>query len=92
MRTARTPKIVEMPALLALRETCRQAGRTVVWTNGCFDLLHAGHVRTGSLNGSEVATYSTSSLALGTHVITASYGGDTDFSSSTSSSVSQVSY
>ena len=23
----------------------RAAGRTVVWTNGCFDLLHVGHVR-----------------------------------------------
>ena len=26
-------------------EACRQAGRTVVFTNGCFDILHAGHVR-----------------------------------------------
>ncbi|MGD9251817.1 MAG: D-glycero-beta-D-manno-heptose 1-phosphate adenylyltransferase [Desulfobacterales bacterium] len=24
---------------------CRQQGQTVVFTNGCFDLLHAGHVR-----------------------------------------------
>ncbi len=24
---------------------CRQRGQTVVFTNGCFDLLHAGHVR-----------------------------------------------
>ncbi len=23
---------------------CRQRGQTVVFTNGCFDLLHAGHV------------------------------------------------
>jgi rfaE bifunctional protein nucleotidyltransferase chain/domain len=38
-------KIVDFPVLLALREVYRQAGRTVVWTNGCFDLLHAGHVR-----------------------------------------------
>ena len=38
-------KIVDLPALLALREKYRQAGRVVVWTNGCFDLLHAGHVR-----------------------------------------------
>ena len=28
-----------------VRESYRRAGRTVVWTNGCFDLLHAGHVR-----------------------------------------------
>jgi rfaE bifunctional protein nucleotidyltransferase chain/domain len=28
----------------AWRERQREAGRTVVFTNGCFDLLHAGHV------------------------------------------------
>ncbi len=26
------------------REALRQRGRTVVFTNGCFDVLHAGHV------------------------------------------------
>jgi rfaE bifunctional protein nucleotidyltransferase chain/domain len=31
--------------LLELRESWRSAGKTVVWTNGCFDLLHAGHIR-----------------------------------------------
>ena len=25
--------------------TLREAGATVVFTNGCFDILHAGHVR-----------------------------------------------
>lgn len=29
---------------LALRERLRAAGKTVVFTNGCFDVLHAGHV------------------------------------------------
>ena len=29
----------------ALREQWRHAGRRVVWTNGCFDLLHVGHLR-----------------------------------------------
>lgn len=28
-----------------LREELRAHGKTVVFTNGCFDLLHAGHVR-----------------------------------------------
>jgi rfaE bifunctional protein nucleotidyltransferase chain/domain len=32
--------------LLAIRQGYRDAGKTVVWTNGCFDILHAGHVRT----------------------------------------------
>ena len=31
--------------LLAQRERWRQAGRTLVFTNGCYDLLHPGHVR-----------------------------------------------
>jgi rfaE bifunctional protein nucleotidyltransferase chain/domain len=34
----------EIP-LLAERARWRAEGRVVVWTNGCFDLLHAGHVR-----------------------------------------------
>jgi rfaE bifunctional protein nucleotidyltransferase chain/domain len=31
-------------ALLEERRRWREAGRRVVFTNGCFDLLHAGHV------------------------------------------------
>ncbi len=38
-------KVVEWDALLALREQWRAERKTVVWTNGCFDLLHVGHVR-----------------------------------------------
>jgi rfaE bifunctional protein nucleotidyltransferase chain/domain len=37
-------KVVTWDELLALREGWRAAGRRVVWTNGCFDLLHAGHL------------------------------------------------
>lgn len=37
-------KIVEWTALLAARERARIVGRKVVWTNGCFDLLHPGHL------------------------------------------------
>ena len=29
----------------ALRDRWRREGRRVVWTNGCFDLLHVGHLR-----------------------------------------------
>ena len=28
-----------------MRDAWRSEGETVVWTNGCFDLLHAGHVQ-----------------------------------------------
>lgn len=39
-------KLVTMDELLAQRELWRRAGRVVVWTNGCFDVLHIGHLRT----------------------------------------------
>ena len=44
----------------------------------------------GTLNASGVATLTTSSLAIGTHSITAVYGGDTNFTASTSSALNQV--
>ncbi len=37
--------ILERGALLERRRQWKQAGRRVVFTNGCFDLLHAAHVR-----------------------------------------------
>ncbi len=38
-------KVVSWDELLRLRERWREEGKTVVWTNGCFDLLHLGHVK-----------------------------------------------
>jgi len=43
----------------------------------------------GSLNSSGKATFITSSLSVGTHSITASYGGDSNFLTSTSTALSQ---
>jgi len=37
-------KIISADALLKWREELRAGGRKLVVTNGCFDLLHAGHV------------------------------------------------
>jgi rfaE bifunctional protein nucleotidyltransferase chain/domain len=37
-------KIVDWPALLSWRMALRAKRKRVVWTNGCFDLLHPGHV------------------------------------------------
>lgn len=37
-------KIISWDALPAWRAGVRQAGRRLVVTNGCFDILHAGHV------------------------------------------------
>jgi D-glycero-beta-D-manno-heptose 1-phosphate adenylyltransferase len=31
--------------LIAARAAWKQAGQTVVFTNGCYDLLHPGHIR-----------------------------------------------
>jgi len=36
-------KIVARADLPALREQLRQSGKRLVMTNGCFDLMHAGH-------------------------------------------------
>ncbi len=38
-------KIRSRDALAPLLATARRQGRKVVFTNGCFDLLHVGHVR-----------------------------------------------
>lgn len=38
-------KVTDLDGLLTRRETWRAEGKSVVWTNGCFDLLHVGHVR-----------------------------------------------
>jgi len=38
-------KILKAEQLKSLGESLRDAGRNVVWTNGCFDILHLGHVR-----------------------------------------------
>src|SRR5262249_44935828 len=45
MRTTAASKVVDLSSLLSLCDAHRRAGRVVVWTNGCFDLFHAGHAR-----------------------------------------------
>ena len=37
-------KLLDHASLPAWRESLRRAGRRLVVTNGCFDLLHLGHV------------------------------------------------
>jgi len=37
--------VVNEEQLLRIVKTTRAAGGKIVWTNGCFDLLHAGHIR-----------------------------------------------
>jgi D-beta-D-heptose 7-phosphate kinase/D-beta-D-heptose 1-phosphate adenosyltransferase len=38
-------KILSLDELLGVRQDLRAAGKTMVFTNGVFDLLHVGHVR-----------------------------------------------
>ncbi|MEP6668446.1 MAG: adenylyltransferase/cytidyltransferase family protein [Chthoniobacter sp.] len=40
-----TPKLHTPEQLAALRDEFAAAGKRLVFTNGCFDLLHVGHVR-----------------------------------------------
>lgn len=43
LRLPSSSKIISLPALLPILESLRRTGRTIVFTNGCFDILHAGH-------------------------------------------------
>lgn len=38
-------KIKSLRELVPVRRKLRREGQTVVFTNGCFDLLHGGHIR-----------------------------------------------
>ncbi len=49
MSRPRSPEEKIIPSLdemIAVRKKFKEQGRTVVFTNGCFDLLHAGHIQT----------------------------------------------
>jgi len=38
-------QVVDFDTLIKLRAEWKAGGKTVVFTNGCFDLLHVGHIR-----------------------------------------------
>jgi rfaE bifunctional protein nucleotidyltransferase chain/domain len=38
-------EIYSREQLIELRQEWRRAGKTVVFTNGCYDVLHPGHIR-----------------------------------------------
>jgi phosphoheptose isomerase len=43
--TTKIPKgVIGWDDLLLLREEWKREGKTLVWTNGCFDVLHVGHL------------------------------------------------
>jgi rfaE bifunctional protein nucleotidyltransferase chain/domain len=44
-RGGRQGKVYSVAELIPMRRKLKRRGKTVVFTNGCFDLLHAGHIR-----------------------------------------------
>ncbi len=42
---ARFAPVLDRDAAVAFREALRADGKTVVFTNGCFDVVHGGHTR-----------------------------------------------
>jgi len=38
-------KIISLPSLLKKLPALRRQGKTIAFTNGCFDLMHIGHVK-----------------------------------------------
>jgi rfaE bifunctional protein nucleotidyltransferase chain/domain len=38
-------RVLDRDAIVAETKSARQAGQTIVLANGCFDVLHAGHIR-----------------------------------------------
>ncbi len=37
-------KAISMDALVEMAGHYRRQGKTIVWTNGYFEILHAGHI------------------------------------------------
>lgn len=44
MDILRHPGMVDLPDLLNKLEELRKSGKRIVFTNGCYDILHPGHV------------------------------------------------
>ncbi|MGH7145183.1 MAG: D-glycero-beta-D-manno-heptose 1-phosphate adenylyltransferase, partial [Planctomycetota bacterium] len=44
--TDESTKLVDRAAALAVVKRCRAQGKKIAFTNGCFDIFHAGHVQT----------------------------------------------
>ena len=73
---------------VTLTATVTSTGGTPTGTVTFLD--GATSLGTGALNGSGVATLSTSALTVGTHSVTAAYGGAATYATSTSTAGSQV--
>src|SRR5579863_647189 len=45
MADSSVSKVRTLVELITMRAAWLPAGKTVLWTSGCFDLLHVGHIR-----------------------------------------------
>jgi len=81
------PSTVGASVTLTATVTSTTAG-TITGTATFFD--GSTQIGTGTVGAGGVATLTTTTLAQGTHSITAQYGGDSNYSGSTSPAVSQV--
>lgn len=45
METGADEKLVTLKEMKRIRDRLRREGKRLVFTNGCFDILHVGHVR-----------------------------------------------
>jgi hypothetical protein len=81
-----SPSTLNQPVIFTATISPQVAGMptgTVIFKDGGVTL------GTGTLNGSGIATFTTSSLAVNAHSITAVYSGDANFTGSTSSILTQ---
>src|SRR5262249_50816257 len=82
--SSRNPSIFGDPVTFTASVSGAGATGTVTFKDG------SNVLGTSTLNGSAVATLTISTLAVGSHSITATYGGDTIFAGSTSSALVQL--
>ena len=38
-------KIYNLAELVSITDSLKNTGNTIVWTNGCFDIIHYGHIK-----------------------------------------------
>jgi len=83
------PAVVSQSVTFTATITAKVRGVTAVPSGSVTFLDGSTSLGSGTLNNS-VATFTTTTLAVGTHSITAQYGGDSNFRASTSAAVSEV--
>ncbi|MDE1156648.1 MAG: Ig-like domain repeat protein [Acidobacteriaceae bacterium] len=72
----------------AVTFTAHLSGAASIAPSGTVNFLDGGVlIATGTLDGSGTATYTTSSLSVASHTITASYAGDTNYAAANSNAV-----